>query len=137
MILRMSFEEVATMNAAVERLLGEPGEGAVLAPPEVLAELESRIPLRGDLSILTLAEQGRLLGAVDMVLDYLKRRMDAVVLEQYVGAEDAVNAYFDYANVLTTRTRLDGLGVEMSAMIEVITGQAPTPADREAIGFPD
>jgi hypothetical protein len=137
MILRMSFEEVTTLNAAVQRLLTEPGRGGVLAPPEVLAELESRMPLRGDISILNLAEQGRLLGAVDTILDHLKRRMDAFVLEQYVGAEDAVNAYFDYANVLTTRSRLIGLGDEMSAMIEVITGDGPTAGDRDVMGFPD
>lgn len=137
MILRMSFEELSTLNAAVQRLLDEPGRGGVLAPPGVLAELESRMPLSGDISILTLAEQGRLLGAVDTVLDHLKRRMDAFVLEQYVGAEDAVNAYFDYANVLTTRSRLIGLGDEMAAMIEVITGDEPTSVDPEDIGFPD
>jgi hypothetical protein len=136
MILRMSFEEMSTLNAAVQRL-SEPGGGGVLAPPEVLAELESRMPLHGDISILTLAEQGRLLGAVDTILDHLKRRMDAFVLEQYVGSEDAVNAYFDYANVLTTRSRLIGLGDEMSAMIEVITGDEATHDDWEEIGFPD
>jgi hypothetical protein len=29
------------------------------------------------------------------VLDHLRERMDALILEQYVGADDPVNAYFD------------------------------------------
>ena len=39
MILRLSFEEVTTLNAAAERVLRPPSAGSVLAPPEVLAEL--------------------------------------------------------------------------------------------------
>lgn len=135
MILRMSFEELSALNAGAERLLGTPYSGRVLAPPAALAELESRLPVEGDLSVETLAEQKRLLRAVDLVLDHLKRRMDSFVVEQYVGAEDAVNAYFDYANVLSTRAKLVSVGEEMGALIEVMTGQPPS--EEFDIAFPD
>lgn len=137
MIMRMSFEEVTALNAASERLLSSPDGGGVAAPPEVMAELELHLPLRGDISVVTLAGQRRLVRAVDHVLDHLKRRMDALVVELYVGADDAVNAYFDYANVLTLRSRLEAIGREMTAMIELMTGEAPTAATAEQVTFAD
>ena len=137
MILRMSFEEMTALNAAATRLLTSSDGGGVLAPPEALAELESRLPLPGDIAVTTLGQQRRLQGAVDYVLDHLRRRMDALTIEQYVGADDAVNAYFDYANVLTLSARLSGLGREMSALIELMTGEPATEATAESISFPD
>lgn len=136
MILRLSFEEITAVNAAAGRLLSGPGAGSVLAPPEAMAELESRLPLDGDISVETLAEQGRLLRALDMVMDHVKRRMDATIVEQYVGSDDAVNAYFDYANVLSTRSKLLGLGDEMTAIVELMRGE-PTEGNADGIGFPD
>lgn len=137
MILRISFEEVTALNSAAERLLSAPGDGMVMAPPEALAELETRLPLEGDVSIRTLAEQSRLLRALDLVLAHLKRRMDAIIVEQYVGSDDSVNAYFDYANVLTTRNRLAGMGSEMEELLGQIAGGAPTSEDRRTVAFPD
>jgi hypothetical protein len=136
MILRLSFEEITALNSAAQRLLDAPGEGNVLAPPEAMAELESRLPLEGDISVRTLPEQLRLSGAVAMILDDLKVRMDAFVVEQYVGSEDAVNAYFDYANVLAAKARLADLRHEMVALAEVMTGGDPTQR-LEGITFPD
>lgn len=137
MIFRITFEEIAALNSAAERLLAPAGGVPVMAPPEPMAELESRLPLGGDLSFETLAQQRRLLGAVEYVLDHLKRRMDAIVVEQYVGSDDAVNAYFDYANVLTVRARLLEAGREMTAMIEVMVGGPVTDEAAESITFPD
>lgn len=108
-----------------------------MAPPEVLVEIESRLPLEGDISVATLSRQRRLIGAVDYVLDHLKCRMDALIIEQYVGSDDTVNAYFDYANVLTLRAKLDAAGREMVALIELMTGAAPTAETAEDIAFPD
>lgn len=135
MILRLSFEEVTALNSAAARMLRGPGEASVLAPPEALAELESRLPLEGDISVATLREQNRLHGAVRTVLRDLKGRMDAFVVDQYVGSEDAVNAYFDYANVLALESRLAGIGAEMEALLEVMTGERPSGDER--ITFPD
>jgi hypothetical protein len=137
MILRVSFEEITSLNAATERLLTSRDGGGVAAPPEVLAELEACVPLRGDLSVLTLGQQRRLVRGLDVVLEYLKCRMDALIVELYVGADDTVNAYFDYANVLTTRARLEGLGREMVPLIELMTGASPTPETAEQVTFLD
>lgn len=136
MILRMSFEEITALNTAARRMLAGTGDGGVLAPPEALAELETRLPLDGDISVRTLPEQDRLLGAVDVVLAHLRRRMDAIIVDQYVGSDDSVNAYFDYANVLTARSRLAGIGKEMAAMVELITGEL-MPEEADDITFPD
>lgn len=137
MILRVTFEEVSALNSAAERLLGQEGRGGVAAPPEALAALESVLPVEGDLSVTTLRHQVRLQRAMELVLDHLRRRMDAIIVEQYVGSDDAVNAYFDYANVLTLRSRLGRIGEEMTAMIEVMTGEAATEETAEGISFPD
>ena len=136
MILRLSFEEVTALNSAAERLLSAPGEGMVLAPPEAMAELETRLPLPGDLSVTTLAEQSRLMRALDLVLEHLKRRMDAIIVDQYVGSDDSVNAYFDYANILSARARLLEIGEEMTSIVELITGSV-TPESAAEITFPD
>lgn len=137
MIFRISYEEVTALNSAAARLLTPHGDEPVVAPPEVMAELEQRLPLEGDFSVDTLAQQRRLLAAVDYVLDHLKRRMDALLVEQYVGSDDAVNAYFDYGNVLTIRARLVEAEREMAAMVEVITGEPVTRESAEGIAFPD
>lgn len=134
MILRMSFEEVTALNSAAERLLSSEGGGSVMAPPEALAELESRLPLEGDISVLTLTGQTRLDRALTLVVDHLKRRMDALIIDQYVGSDDAVNAYFDYAYVLATRARLTELGHEMRAIADVMPDAEGAPDD---ITFPD
>lgn len=137
MILRISFEEIRAVNSAVERMLGGPLAGRVVAPPEALAELEGYVPLEGDLSIETLGQQTRLLSAVDTVVAHLKRRMDAIIVDQYVGSDDAVNAYFDYANVLTLRARLEQVGREMAALITVMLDAAPSKEHADRIDFPD
>lgn len=137
MILRVSYEEATAVNSAAERVLSSAGGVAVLAPPEVVEDLELLLPFPGDVSVTTLACQERLLAAVEYVLEHLKRRMDAFITEQYVGSDDSVNAYFDYAYVLTIRDRLRNIGREMRAMIEVMTGGPPTPEAAEAIEFPD
>lgn len=137
MILRMSFEELTALNSAAERLLSSTQGGGVAAPPELLAELEARVPLGGDLTVTTLGQQQRLQRAVAYVVEHLERRMNALIVEQYVGSDDSVNAYFDYANVLTLHARLEGLGREMGALIELITGSPATAEAAESIAFPD
>jgi len=100
-------------------------------------ELETHLPLEGDVSVMTLGQQRRLALALDVVLDHLRKRMDALIVELYVGADDAVNAYFDYANVLSARARLDPIGREMVALIELMSGGAPTVELAEQVTFPD
>ncbi len=128
MILELTYEEVTALNSAAERML-DAGGGGVAAPPESLAALDERLPLQGDVAIDTVQDQTRLLVALDAVLDHLRHRMDALVLEQYVGADDAVNAYFDYANVLTARHRLLRIGHELRAVADVISETEPDDTD--------
>ena len=137
MILRISFEEVTALNSAAERLLTGAEGGGVAAPPEVLAELDARLPLEGDITVDTMAQQQRLGAALGYVLNHLKRRMDALVVEQYVGSDDSINSFFDYANVLSLKARLDAIGREMHAMIELMTGDEPSDRAAEEISFPD
>ena len=110
MILELTYEELTAVNRAAERLRGG---GGVAAPPEALNALDHRLPLEGDIRVDSAIEHTGLLLAFDAILEHLRERMDALIVEQYVGAEDAVNAYFEYANVLTLRHRLHRQGREM------------------------
>lgn len=139
MILRCSFEELSALRGGAQSALRASSGGAgVAAPPEALVHVEALLPrLDGDLSLGTLADQRRVESAVLLVLTHLHERMDRLILEQYVGAEDAVNAYFDYANVLTFHERVRDIGHEMTAIVELVTGESPTEQTAREISFPD
>lgn len=138
MILRCTFEELSALRGGAESALRASQGGGVAAPPEALASVEALLPrLEGDLSLRSLAEQRAVQMAVMLVLRHLHERLDRLILEQYVGAEDAVNAYFDYANVLTVHARVVDLGAEMVAMVELMTGGPPTPESAREVSFPD
>jgi len=139
-ILHCSFEELTALTAGAHHTLarGARSRGGVAAPPRAGKDIEALLPrLTGDLSIQTIAEQQSVERAVARVLEELRERVDATILEQHVGAEDAVVAYFDYAHVLTLHDRLRRLGREMAAIIELVTGRPPTPEAAAEITFPD
>jgi hypothetical protein len=139
-ILHCTFEELSAVSAGAERVLAEAGSGTtvVIAPPEVIADVEALLPrLNGDLSLTTLAEQQSIARAVTYIVAELKQRMDTTVLEEHAAAEYAVGAYFDYAHALTVQDRVVRLGAEMSAIIEVMTGRAPTAESTRTFEFPD
>lgn len=140
MILHCTFEELSAMSAAAERVLAEAGSGAtvVVAPPEIVADVEALLPLlSGDITLTTLAEQQSIARAVTYMVAELKQRMDAAVLEEHAASEYAVGAYFDYAHALTVQDRVMRVGAEMSAIIELMTGRAPTSASARTFEFPD
>ena len=143
MILRCSFEELTALTTGAERVLaaGAAPDGddtRVAAPPAVLADVEALLPrLDGDFSVHTLADQESVERAVECILVHLKDRMDGFILEQHVGSDDAVNAYFDYAYVRRVHDRVYRAGREMVAMIEVMTGAPPTDTSRHEVTFPD
>ncbi|HLU24371.1 MAG TPA: hypothetical protein VKZ58_01510 [Longimicrobiales bacterium] len=139
MILRCTYEELAALSSGSERLLMAADHGApVAAPPEVVAQVESFVGrLSGDISIETLAEAERLLAAVHAVQDHAKDYMDRVTLEQYVGSEDAVQAFFEYSHIMVVAHRLERMANAMAAMIELMTGAPPTPEAARTITFPD
>ncbi|MBI4543652.1 MAG: hypothetical protein HY703_00465 [Gemmatimonadetes bacterium] len=140
MLLPCSFEEVSALRSGAGGALAVvPWQGVtVLAAPEVIADTEALLPrLESQLSVTTLAELQGLRRVVEFVVAHLKERMDAVILEQYVGAEEAVTAYFDYAYVLTVYERIQRMGQEMAALIELMTGRPPTTESARRITFPD
>lgn len=141
MILHFNFEELRALSSAIEVMVGGSYEGsstAVAAPPETVALVETLLPrLTGDLSIETLDEQNRVRSAVSLVVDDLHRRMDDRVIELHPGAEDAVNLYFDYAHSRTVLHRLDRMGTQMNAILELISGGSPDPALASTVTFPD
>ena len=140
MILYCTFEELSAMSAAAERVLAEAGSGAtvVVAPPEIVADVEALLPrLSGDISLTTLAEQQSVARALTYMVAELKQRMDGAVLEEHAAAEYAVGAYFDYAHALTVQDRVTRIGAEMSAIIELTNGRAPTTEIARTFEFPD
>ncbi|MBI4409943.1 MAG: hypothetical protein HY561_09560 [Gemmatimonadetes bacterium] len=138
MILYCSYEELTALAAGAGRVVAHAAEGgaAVAAPPAVVAEIEWLMPrLRGDMLLTTLAEQQRLERVMAHILTHLREQLDRMILEQYAGSEDSVNAYFDYANVLSVKDRLHSIGEEMAALIELMTGSLPTPDTARSVTF--
>jgi len=139
-ILHCTFEELAALSAGAERVLAEANAGGavVVAPPEVMADVESLLPrLHGDLSITTLAEQQSVARAATFVVAELKQRMDALILEAHPADEYAVQAYFEYAHVLSVQDRVARIGQEMAAIIELMTGYPPTSETIRNFTIPD
>lgn len=131
MILYCNFEELSALSAATERTLESAAQGnhAVAAPPQAVADLEALLPRIGpEITITSLAEHASVRRALGFLMDGLRARLDATVLEQHAAAEDAVLAYFDFAHTLTVLQRLDHVGAEMAALVEVITGH-PASSD--------
>ncbi len=141
MILNCSFEELRALEFGADLLLGSPvtaSAGAVAAPAEALAEVALLQPrLAGSLSIETLSEQRSVRQAVAAICQGLHDRLDEKVLEYHPAHEEAVALYFDYAHSFGVLRRLDEMGAEMTAMIELITGESPTEASARAVAFPD
>lgn len=140
MILHCTYEELAALGATASRVMStaEGSSARVAAPPEALADVSLLQPqLCGDISMDTLEDQRVIERAVEYLLEELRDRMNEFILTQHVGSEDSINAYFDYAHVYTLRDRVRGIGREMVAMIELMTGSAPTTETSRAVTFPD
>lgn len=139
MILHCTYEELAALGATASRVMSAAeGSARVAAPPQALADVSLLHPrLRGDISVPTLDDQRAIERAVEYLLEELRDRMNEFILTQHVGSEDSINAYFDYAHVYTLRDRVRGLGREMVAMIELMTGEAPTLEISRSVTFPD
>jgi hypothetical protein len=140
MILHCTYEELTAATAGAEYVLAaEGGSGSgVLAPPEAIAVVEALLPrLTGSITMRTLDEQQTIEHALSIVLDTLHELMNRSVLEYYVGAEEAVIAYFDYAHVLTLWQRASQIGREMAAIIELVTGRPPDTETATGFVFSD
>ena len=140
MILHCTYEELAALSAGGERVLAEAGSGVsvILAPPEVIADVEALLPrLAGDLSVTTIAEQQAVARAVTFIVAELKQRMDALVVETHPADEYAVGAYFDYAHALSVQDRVARLGAEMHAIADLLTGSPPSREIMRDFTIPD
>lgn len=140
MILHCTYEELTALSAGAERVLAEAGTGfsVVVAPPEVIADVEALLPrLTGDMSLDTLAEQQSVARALTFIVAELKQRMDAQVIEAHAADEYAVGAYFDYAHALSVQERVVRMGAEMHAIVELLTGSPPSPDMVKAFTIPD
>lgn len=139
MILHCDFEELAALTAAVARALDPGAAGhAIAAPPQALTDLEALQPrLVGDIPVDSLAEHASIRRAVAHLTDELRVRMDSTILDQHPAAEDAVLAYFDYARVLSVLVRLDRIGHEMAAIVELMTGHHSATDSAQRFSFPD
>jgi hypothetical protein len=140
-ILYCNFEELRALAFGAEMVLSEPGaapESAVAAPAEAVALIEQLLPrLTGDLSVTTLAEQRQVRKAVSVICDELRAKMDERIVQIGPGHEDAVNTYFDYAHSRVVLDRLDRMGSEMYAIVELITGAVPSEQAAQSVTFPD
>ncbi|MQA89904.1 MAG: hypothetical protein GEU90_06685 [Gemmatimonas sp.] len=139
--LSCNYEELQALATGAELLLDHSQvttSGAVAAPAESTASVAQLRPrLTSPLNIETLAEQRWVRKAVAAICRELHTRMDGKVLEFHPGHEEAVSLYFDYAHTYSVLSRLDEMGSEMTAIIELITGQLPTEESAHAVHFPE
>jgi hypothetical protein len=139
-ILYLSFEELTALSAEAERVLGVDGAsgGGIAAPPQFLAEIEQFARLLvGDVNVENLEQQRSMRRVVDHLLQRCRVRMDSSITEQHPAAEAAVAAYFDYAHVLAASDRLDSIGAEMTALVQVMTGEDPESESASRFSFPE
>jgi hypothetical protein len=140
-ILSCNFEELRALASGADLLLSAPFHayaGPIAAPVAALADVEVLRPrLTGDLSITTLAEQRSIRSAVNLISEGLRERMEASVLEYHPAHEDAVLLYFDYAHTLAVLHRLDLIGGEMAALVELMTGAPADETSARTVAFDD
>ena len=138
MILHCNFEELRALMAASELIVADAYDPSpdVVASPEALGMVEHLLPrLTGDVSIETLDDQRRVQKAVDYICGDLHRRMDDKIIETNPANEEAVSLYFDYGHSRTVLYRLEQMGAEMEAIIDLISGTNPAAA--ATVTFPD
>jgi hypothetical protein len=137
MILHCNFEELRALAAASELIVGDSHDqpGAVAAPPEGVVMVEQLLPrLTGDMSIETLQDQRLIHRAVRFIVGDLHRRLDQRIIDAHPADEEAVALYFDYGHSRSVLHRLDLMGAEMEAIVELIGGSA---AAGSGLTFPD
>lgn len=140
MILRFNYEEVTALRHGGETLLHARGEEetAVAAPPPSRAAVGEFLgQLQGDLSVGTLEEQMRIESAVRAIVGVLREDMERAVAQAHPADETAVASYFDFAHALSVLSRVEEMGREMRAIIEITTGTPPSQEEARAFVFPD
>jgi len=141
-ILRVNYEEMQALRAGARMFLAHAGgvahRGGVLAPTESRARVEALVHrLHGDISLATLEELRKVQTGVAAIVESLRVEMESAVLATHPADESAVAAYFDFAHGLCVASRLRDMAEEMEAMIELVTGEAPSVEAARAFRFPD
>lgn len=140
MILRFNYEEVTALRHGGENLLHAHGEdeGVVAAPPPSRVVVGQFLgQLEGDLSVDTLEDQMRIESAVRAIVGALRAEMEAAVAQTHPADEVAVASYFDFAHALSVLARVEEMGREMRAIIEITTGMPPSQEEARGFVFPD
>jgi hypothetical protein len=140
MILQFNYEELIALKSGATGLLNEsePGGSPVLAPPEGRARVEALVGrLDGDLSLESLEAVQDVQVAVESIVVWLRHEMESAVLTTHAADESAVVAYFEFAHAFTVSHRVTEMATEMAALIELMTGEPPTPQSARDIHFPD
>ncbi len=141
MILHFNYEEIQALRAAARAFLGRDAgltPSAVLAPSESRARVEALLPLLdGDLSLDTLEELRGVQAGVTAIVEWLRVEMETAVLATHPADESAVTAYFDFAHGLVVASRIEDLAAEMEAVIELVTGEAPSSEAARTFKFPE
>lgn len=140
MILHFNFEELSALKQGARMILDEAGgeESPVVAPPAERVHVQKLLDrLDGNLSIETLSEQRKLAQALSIIVDVLRVDMEEAVLATHPADESAVSAYFDFGHALSVLGRVERIGTEMEAVIEVVTGEAPTEEIARTFLFPN
>lgn len=138
MILHCNFEELRALTAASELIVADADghRGGMAASSEEVGMVERLLPrLVGDVSIETLDDQRRVQRAVSFICRELLHRLDEQIIATNPANEDAVSLYFDYGHSRTVLHRLDLMGAEMEAIIDLIYGGSATAAG--SVTFPD
>ncbi len=78
-----------------------------------------------------------MLQAVAIIVEILRVEMESLVTANHPAHEVAVSAYFDFAHALSVQTRLCEVGLEMAALVELVTGGSVTEELAHDFVFPD
>ncbi len=139
-IVHCNFEELTALKAGAHQVLDgyAPEHGMVAAPPEEREQVAALMPrLGGDFSVTTVAEQRSLLHAVAIIVGILRIEMESLVAANHPADEFAVSAYFDFAHAFSVQARLYEVGLEMEALVELVTGGPVTEELARDFVFPD
>ena len=140
MIVHCNFEELTALKAGARQVLegSTPEHGVIAAPPEERERVVALMPrLGGDFSVTTLAEQRSSLHAVAIIVEMLRVEMESMVATNHPAHEVAVSAYFDFAHAFSVQARLYEVGLEMEALVELVTGGPVTDELARDFAFPD
>jgi hypothetical protein len=138
MILHCSFEELTAVGAVAGRVLGASGAGGVAAPPQVIADIEAlSTRLDGDLTVESLLDVRSITRALDYLLNDARACTDSFVLVEGPAAESAIVSYFEHAHLLTLLDRATRMADQMTALIEVMSGQPVTEEAARHFSFPE